>query len=66
MTAKKSTKTGKNFIGGGGFFWPEYIPLPRCICCQLSKQGRLGMNNELIQDNGGSGGGRTGLAIICL
>ena len=29
MTAKKSTKTGKNFRGGGKNFsgWPEYIPL---------------------------------------
>ena len=29
MTEKKSTKTGKNFRGGGGIFfgWPEYIPL---------------------------------------
>ena len=28
MTEKKSTKTGKNFRGGGNFSrWPEYIPL---------------------------------------
>ena len=30
MTVKKSTKTGKNFRGGGDeefFGWPEYIPL---------------------------------------
>ena len=28
MTAKKNTKTGKNFRGGGNFSgWPEYIPL---------------------------------------
>ena len=30
MTAKKSTKTGKNFRGRGGKYfsgWPEYIPL---------------------------------------
>ena len=29
MTAKKSTKTGKNFRGVGGNFsgWPEYISL---------------------------------------
>ena len=28
MAAKESTKTGKNFRGGGDFSgWPEYIPL---------------------------------------
>ena len=29
MSAKKSTKTGENFRGGGLNFsgWPEYIPL---------------------------------------
>jgi len=34
MTAKKSTKTGKNFrVGGGKNFsgWPEYIPLPNIL-----------------------------------
>ena len=30
---KKSTKTGKNFRGGGGIFsgWPEYIPLLKSL-----------------------------------